>query len=126
MAEAILRHELGSTVQVHSAGPAPSQVHPLALEALHNMGVGVEGLRSKGLEEVQHIGFDVVITLCDKAKEACAPDRSWARQIHWSLADPAAVSGSHFRRRRAFEDIASEIAIRLRHLVPLLKRHEEG
>jgi protein-tyrosine-phosphatase len=126
MAEAILRHELGPTVEVYSAGPAPTEVNPLALQVLNDMGIDVTGLRSKGMDEVRAIDFDIVITLCDKAKEACPPDDSNATFVHWSLPDPALVKGSAVRRRRAFESTAAEIAIRVRHLIPVLKRQMEG
>lgn len=126
IAEAILRHELGSSVDVYSAGPHPTRVNLLALEVLLDMGVPTTGLRSKGMEQVSGIDFDLVVTLCDKAKEECGPDSSWARQIHWSIPDPAAVTGSARRRRRAFEAAASEIALRVRHLIPVLTSQMEG
>ena len=121
MAEAILRHELGRDVDVRSAGPDPSGVHPLALETLAEMGITTGGLRSKGLEVMRGAHFDVVITLCDRARESCSADELGSRHIHWSLPDPAAVTGSAHRRRLAFRQCAEEITKRIRHLTPTLR-----
>lgn len=120
MAEAILRHELGSSVDVYSAGPAPSSINPLALEVLEEMGISTKGLRSKGLEALGHTVFDVVITLCDKAREVCGPVDAKAAHSHWSLPDPTAVAGSIDRRRAAFRKSAAEITRRVRHLIPVI------
>jgi ArsR family transcriptional regulator, arsenate/arsenite/antimonite-responsive transcriptional repressor / arsenate reductase (thioredoxin) len=126
IAEATLRAELGSDVEIQSAGPSPTEVHPLAIKALEERGIAVEGLRSKGLEELRGIDFDLVITLCDRAKEACYPSEYGTRQVHWSLPDPAAVQGPGAQRWRAFQATADEIAKRVRHLIPVLTYGMEG
>ena len=125
IAEAILRNQLRSGVEVQSAGPKPTVVHPLALEVLRAMHVSTAGLRSKGIEDVAGRDFDFVITLCDNAREVCPPDRAEARYVHWSLADPAAVKGPLARRRQAFRETGDEIARRLRFLVPQLAQQLE-
>jgi protein-tyrosine-phosphatase len=126
IAEATLRAELGPDVEARSAGPAPTAVHPLAIKVLQEKGIAVEGLRSKGLDEFRGTVFDLVITLCDKAKEACDPGQYGERRVHWSLPDPAGIQGSEARRWRAFQATADEIAKRVRHLVPVLKQTMEG
>ncbi len=126
IAEAILRNLLGSSVEVHSAGPKPTAVHPLALDVLRAMHVSTAGLRSKGIEYLEDKDFDFVITLCDNARELCPPDRPEARYVHWSLPDPALVKGSLSRRRRAFRETANEITRRMRFLIPVLRQHLEG
>lgn len=126
MAEAILRGELGERVDVYSAGPAPTEVHPMTLKILDGLGIKTAGLRSKGMEEVHGIDFDVVVTLCDKAKEVCPPDDGNARYVHWSLPDPALVKGSSARRRKAFDSTAAEISRRVRHLTSVITDHMEG
>lgn len=126
MAEAVLRHQLGSGVEVHSGGPKPTAIHPLALEVLRAMHISTSGLHSKDIEEMEGRDFDFVITLCDNAREVCPPDRPEARYVHWSLPDPAAVKGALSRRRRAFRETASEITRRMRFLLPVLTQRLEG
>jgi protein-tyrosine-phosphatase len=126
IAEAMLRAELGSRVDVRSAGPAPTTVHPLTFGVLHKRGIPVADLRSKGLDEIGGTKFDLVITLCDKAREACVPEEFGTRIVHWSLADPAEVKGSVAMRRRAFAAAADEIAVRIRHLLPTITTATEA
>jgi ArsR family transcriptional regulator, arsenate/arsenite/antimonite-responsive transcriptional repressor / arsenate reductase (thioredoxin) len=126
IAEAMLRAESGSQIDVRSAGPSPTAVHPVALAVLKGRGIPVAGLRSKGLDEVRGGNFDIVVTLCDKAREACDPEEFGAEVIHWSLPDPAEVKDHGAKQRRAFEATADEIAVRIHHLVRALDRVAEA
>lgn len=121
IAEALLRSLGSDRVEVHSAGPNPAAVHPLALEVLSELGVPATGLRSKGMDEVAGIDFDYVITLCDIARELCPPLSGKPRHMHWSLPDPAAVSGPAIRRRSAFRATRKELIERIGYLVQLLE-----
>lgn len=120
IAEAIVRERRSEAVEALSAGPRPAGVHPLALEVLREMGISSKGLRSKGLEEVAHLEFDYVITLCDIAREECPPLPGSPRYVHWSLPDPAAVTGRMESRRAAFRLAADELADRISHLMQLV------
>ena len=125
IAEAMLRSALGSEADVRSAGPQPTIVHPLALEVLRERGIDVAGLHSKALDEVHGIDFDLVITLCDKARENCPADKYGVRVAHWSLADPSEAKGSLTAKRRAFQATADEIDSRIRQLIPVLRTQRE-
>lgn len=119
MAEAIFRQQSPDAFEVHSAGPAPAGVHPLALSTLSELQVESSGLRSKSLDEVAHTRFDFVISLCDIAREECPPLPGTPEYMHWSLPDPAAVSGSLAQRRTAFRSTAKELAHRIEHFLQL-------
>ena len=56
-----------------------------------------------------------MISLCDKAREACPDFRSQPGRIHWSMPDPAADGGYP-----AFERTAAELDGRIRFLLPAL------
>ena len=120
IAEAMLRKQSGGRVQVHSAGTQPTQVHPLAVQVLSRRGIETQGLRSKGLEEVGGIDFDYVITLCDIAREQCPSMPRDPEFIHWSLSDPATMTGAIGKRRAAFRSTADEIAVRVRQFLQLI------
>jgi arsenate reductase len=89
MAEGWVRYDLGNAVEVFSAGTHPSQVHPLAVAVMAEAGVDISGHRSKSVTEFAGHAFDLVVTVCDSAKEACPMFPGAVRQVHESVPDPA-------------------------------------
>ena len=71
MAEGLLRHLAGDRFEAHSAGTEATQVRPLAIRAMEEVGVAIAGQESKTLERYLEEPFDYVITFCDEANEAC-------------------------------------------------------
>ena len=122
MAEALLRHLSQGRIEAYSAGSHPTQVHPLALQIFKERGISTEGLRSKSIEEFAGQSFDVIVTVCDRVREACPTFPGDPECIHWSFADPAAVEGSIEERHRAFEQTSLQLTTRLRFLLILLQR----
>ena len=57
--------------------------------------------------------FDFIITVCDKAAEACPVFPGDPECIHWSFEDPTTVHDAD-AQARAFEHIATGLAGRLR------------
>ena len=110
MAEGLLRHLGGPNYEVHSAGRYPSVVNPLAIEAMHEIGIDISSHRSKSIEEFVRERFDTVITVCDAAAENCPVFPGAPQQIHWSLPDPAAVSGSHEEKLVWFRSLRDDLA----------------
>ena len=122
MAEALLR-QLGSTaVEVFSAGTEVSTVHPLAIAAMAGLGIDISGQRSKHLDEFRGQSFDAIITVCDRVREECPVFPGDPEQIHWSFADPAAVTGDLETRQQAFALTARQLGMRVRHVLPVLAR----
>ena len=125
MAEAFTREFSETTLRVLSRGPVraesagtdPRPVHPMTIRVMNDLGVSMAGHRSKSLEEVRHHGFHRVITLCDRAREACPPIPGVAAPVHWSLPDPSEVEGSEEQAYRAFREVALAIASRVRQLL---------
>jgi arsenate reductase len=114
MAEGLLREMAGDRYDVFSAGNKPSVVNPLAIEAMHELGIDISGQRSKHLDEYLKQPFDYVITVCDQAAETCPLFPGRAERIHWSFPDPAAVQGTHEERLEVFRRTRDSIATRLR------------
>lgn len=122
MAEALLRHIGGDRFVAFSAGTEATRVHPLAVQAMANVGVDIAGARSKHLREYLGDRFDYVITVCDAANESCPVFPGDPQRIHWSFRDPSAAAGSDAERLRAFERVRDEITLRLRTWVQLFPR----
>ena len=115
MAEALLKHLGGEEFEVHSAGTKPqSEVNPFAFEALKEKGILVEGLYPKLVNEFVNMEFDLVVTVCDDAKQSC-PHFPGAKQMeHWSLEDPAAFQGTYDEILFTFNETRDEIERRIR------------
>src|SRR5882672_9394174 len=115
LAEALLRHLSKDSVEVYSAGSAPqAEVHPLARETLeYRYGIATGALYPKSMNGFLGERFDYVITVCDRAAEACPVFPGDPERIHWSFEDPAAVEDEN-ARRRAFASVANGLAARLR------------
>ena len=109
MAEAFLARAGGTGVAVSSAGTDPSSVHPMTIQVLAEQGIDWSGARSKSVSEFFDQPFDVVVTVCDEAAEACPVFPGRGRRIHAGFQDPAAVVGSDPERLAAFRRIRDEI-----------------
>ena len=121
MAEALLRHFGSGRFEVHSAGTEVTRVHPLAVQAMADVGIDIAGARSKHLNEFIGGDFDYVITVCDAANESCPIFPGVPQRIHWSFPDPSAATGSDTERYRAFTKVRDEITFRLRTWVQLFE-----
>jgi protein-tyrosine-phosphatase/catechol 2,3-dioxygenase-like lactoylglutathione lyase family enzyme len=99
MAEGLARAMLPTSVEVASAGSAPSRLNPLAVEALSETGIDISAHRSKPLEDVAPETADLIVTLC--AEEVCPIVPGHVRRLHWPIADPSAASAiAAFRTAR--------------------------
>ena len=91
IAEALVNRFLGPKgVRAFSAGSNPcGRVNPNAKRVLEEAGAWSDAYRSKSIEEVEGEGpFDLVVTVCDNAKEACPAYPGAKRQIHVGFEDP--------------------------------------
>ena len=89
MAEALVNHDLGGAVHAHSAGIRPqSVVAEGAIEALRLAGLPTAGLHPKDIDAVIDQPFDLVVTLCDNAREACPVFPRQVPSIHLPFHDP--------------------------------------
>lgn len=112
MAEGILRHLAGDRYEVHSAGLRSTGVRPEAIAAMREIGIDITGQRSKTADTYAGQAFDVVVTTCDEAKEACPLFPGAKRMLHWDIADPAAAVGTE-GRRAAFRAARDELRTRI-------------
>jgi arsenate reductase len=109
MAEGWARTLLGKSIEVYSAGIEPKGVDPRAVTVMAEAGVDISGHRSKHLDELGEVVFDLVVTVCDNANERCPLFPGQARRHHKAFEDPprlASDAGSeneaigHYRRIR--------------------------
>ena len=103
MAEALLNQKAGGRVISESAGSHPAaRVNPFAVEALRQVGIEWTGRTPRGTSDVVDREWDLVITVCDRAKESCPILPGHPAFAHWGMPDPAEVEGSDAEKLEAF------------------------
>jgi protein-tyrosine-phosphatase/DNA-binding transcriptional ArsR family regulator len=121
MAEGILRERSAGQIQVFSAGTHPSGVHPLARQAMAQIGIDISAQRSKSLDLFTGQLFDFVITVCDRARELCPVYPGGPAVYHWSIPDPVEVTGTDVQRLQAFRHVADQLETRIRYFLLALQ-----
>ena len=89
--EAVINKELGSLgIKAFSAGSNPSgRVNENAKKVLEANGAWDDSYYSKTIDEVdKEAPFDLVVTVCDNAKEACPMYSGAKKQLHLGFDDP--------------------------------------
>lgn len=120
MAEGLLRHLAGDTMDVFSAGSQPSGVNPFAIQAMAMRGIDISQQHSKSLSVYLDQPFDYVITVCDDAAENCPFFPGKAERIHWSFPDPSQVEGDDHERLAAFINTRYGLEQQLTHWISSL------
>ena len=89
MAEVLLNHDLADQVRALSAGTKPQpKVADGAIEALKLAGLNTDGLHPKDVDAVMNEDIDLVVTVCDNAKESCPVFPKPIPSIHLPFHDP--------------------------------------
>lgn len=109
MAEGWARCLKGDGIEPYSAGLEAVGLDPRAVQVMAEAGVDISCQRSKRIEELGEIDFDVVITVCDHAHEHCPLFPGKTRVVHAGFDDPPRLSKEaetedealvHYRRVR--------------------------
>ena len=109
MAHGWFRHLGGSRVLVESAGTVPKGVHPLAVSVMAEIGIDISRNTSDPVSRYVEREYDLVLTLCDTAKDQCPIFPHAKRMLHRAFEDPdyPEMSGPEFRN--VFRRIRDEI-----------------
>ena len=126
IAEALVEHRSGGTVEARSAGSHPKPLHPIAVRVMAERGIDIAGRPTKPLTRFARNRFDRVITLCDRVREVCPEFPGSPTTAHWSIPDPAAVGDDDLATYAAFGHAATDIEERVTLLLADLRdRHVE-
>jgi len=109
MAEGLMRHLRGKEFEVFSAGTEPKGIHPLAREAMKEIGINISDHWSKHLDEYGNTSFDYIVSLCDSAATTCPVFPGEGQRIHRSFSDPATATGSEEEKLDMFRKVRDEI-----------------
>lgn len=110
LAEGILRAAAGDFLEVASAGSKPAgYVHPLAIRALHEIGIDISAHTSKHLDEFTARPVETVITVCGNADQVCPVFPGQLNRHHWPFDDPAHAAGTDDEKFAVFRRVRDEI-----------------
>ena len=116
MAEAFLNLTCPDYFEAQSAGLEPGALNPLAVEAMKAIGIDISGRKTQGVFDVFKSGqfFPYVITVCDETSaNRCPIFPGVTKRLHWSFADPAALTGSREERLEGTRKIRDQIRARI-------------
>ncbi len=106
LAEGYMRFFAGDKANIYSAGIETHGVNPKAVEVMAEDHIDISGHTSNHVDEYLTIPFDMVITVCDNANEACPFFPGKVERFHQNFPDPAKAGGTQeevmdeFRRVR--------------------------
>jgi arsenate reductase len=118
MAEGWINTLLGERWEARSAGTRPAAgVHPLAVRVMAEAGVDISGGVPEHVDRYLEQPWDLVVTVCDSARESCPVFPRPVKTTHISFPDPAEATGSEEERLAVFRAVRDDIRARL---LPLL------
>jgi arsenate reductase (thioredoxin) len=121
MAEGWVNHLLCDRWEAHSAGTRPAdRVNPLAVRAMAETGVDISAAVAKPVQAMLDQRWDLVVTVCDSAKETCPLFPVRVETLHVPFTDPADATGTEEERMAVYRQVRDAIRERL---VPLLAEH---
>jgi arsenate reductase len=114
MAEGFVNQLLGGSWEARSAGTRPaSSVHPLAVKVMAEVGIDISAGRPELLDRYLDEPWDLVVTVCDSAREACPTFPRAVERRHVSFDDPALAEGSDEEKMAVFRRVRDQIRERL-------------
>jgi len=109
MAHGYLKQFTEGKATVYSAGVETHGLNPRAVWAMNEDGINISTHTSNHIDEYKAIDFELVLTVCDHAREACPWFPSGAQLIHHSFSDPSKLKGTEDEIKAAFRKTRSEI-----------------
>ncbi len=124
LGEGLVNHYFGDIWQASSAGTEKTFVKPFAIKAMAEAGIDITHHTSKTIHAFQGKIFDVVVTVCDSARENC-PFFPGKKVVHQSFVDPSNVQGSDTDKLAAFCRTRNEIKVWLDEQLPKFSQELE-
>jgi len=109
MAEGWARALKAAEIEAFSAGVEPKGLNPLAVKAMAEAGVDISRQKSKHVRTLLSIPFDLVITVCDHARESCPIFLAEVKIVHVDFEDPAAAQGTENKVLPVFRRVRDQI-----------------
>ena len=121
MAEGLMNRRGQGWVKASSAGLEPTQVHPMTIQVMDELGIDTAAQYAKPLVLFQDQEFDALVSVCDRSRPAASSFPFARDRLHWSLADPLEAQGGHDQQLAVFRSLAAELDSRIGHLLARLR-----
>ena len=113
IAHGLLNDLSSENFDVFSAGSHPSQVHPISIVVMEEIGIDISKHTSDHINDYLDKNIDIVITVCDNANNACPTFPGNAKRIHWSIDNPFRNWNFDLNQLSNFRQTREEIKSRL-------------
>ena len=123
IAHGLLNDLASSQFEVFSAGSHPSQVHPISVAVMEEIGIDISKHSSDHVDDYLDKNIDIVITVCDNAKNVCPTFPGDVNRIHWSIKDPFKNWNFDLNQLSNFRQTRKEIKSRL---LKFIQQYEIG
>lgn len=104
MAEGWVRRLKGDLLEPCSAGIEAHGLDPRAVRVMGEAGVDISDQQSKTVEQLGDRQLDVVVTVCDRARQDCPVLPGNARRVHVAFDDPPRLARSATTEEEALDD----------------------
>jgi arsenate reductase (thioredoxin) len=109
IAHGYLQKFAGDKADVYSAGVETHGVNPRAILIMAEDGIDISSHTSNNVMEYTGIDFDIILTVCDNAKERCPYFPGDAVRFHFNFPDPAKATGSEEDIMQVFREVRDMI-----------------
>ena len=92
MGEGFVRQLKSKHFPIYSAGIETHGLNPTAVKVMAEVGVDITSHKSTHVDDLQHIAFDWVVTVCDHAAGQCPTFAGQARVVHHAFDDPPGLA----------------------------------
>lgn len=116
MAEAFMNHLCGDSYEAESAGLEPTELNPLVVEVMKEVGIDISQNKTKSVFDFYKAGrlYGFVITVCDESNaEMCPIFPGITARFHWSFEDPSRFTDSQGERLEKVRKIRDQIRDRV-------------
>jgi arsenate reductase len=117
IAEGYLRKFANGRANIYSAGIETHGVNPKAIAVMAEDGVDISAHTSNNVNEYLDVDFDLVLTVCDNAKESCPYFPTQAKKLHHNFPDPAKAQGTADEVMQEFRRVRNMIKTYCRDLI---------
>lgn len=99
-----------SGIDVQSAGLESHGLNPYAVKVMNELNIDISKNISKKINTLNINSFDILITVCDHAKESCPNIKQIKTKIHKSFTDPVSFVGSDEEKLLIFRNVRDQIS----------------